>query len=125
MKPNEFIKKIYYGDSGCKKVIIDGWSGSVQIQLDSMFIIKGKSFDYLVDEEINDGFIIFEGVNNFSWSGSFLPNDVVSSISCHSDSANEQGEYSFTVSINHVDSNAHSHEIVLSISATNVSLKRD
>ncbi len=125
MRPNEFIKKIYYGDSGCKQVIIDGWSGSVQIQLDSMFVMKGDSFDYLVDEEINDGFIIFEGVNDFSWSGRFLPNDVINSIFCHSDSTNDRGEYSFTVSISHVDSEAHSHEIILLISATNVSLKRN
>lgn len=124
MQPNELIKKIYYGDSGCKKIIIDGWIGCVQLQLDSMFIMKGNSFDYRVDEEVKDGFIIFEGINNFSWSGSFLPNDVINSITCNSDSANEYGEYGFTVSIYHVDSEAHSHETVLLIVAKNVSLKK-
>lgn len=123
MKPNEFIRKIYYGDSGCKKLIIDGWSGSIQIQLDSIFIMKGDSFNYFVDEEINDGFIIFEGVSNFSWSGNFIPNDLINSISCNSDSPNERGEYSFTVCINHVDSESHSHEVSLLFSATNVSIK--
>jgi len=124
MKPSEIIRKIYYGDSGCKKVIIDGWGGSVTIQLDSMFIMKGDFFDYVVDEEINDGFIVFEGVDCFSWTGELLPNDVINSISCNSDSANEKGKYIFSISVNNVDSSAHSNEIVLSISAASVSVKR-
>lgn len=125
MQPNEFIKKIYYGDSGCKKIIIDGWRGCVNIQLDSIFIMKGEVFNYLVDEEITDGFIIFEGVSSFSWSGRFLPNDVINGIACNSERANEKGEYSFTVSINHVDSESHSHETVLFITAINVLLKKN
>lgn len=122
MKPNELISRIYYGDSGCKKLIIDCWGRCVMIQLDSIFLMKGESFDYLVDEEIIDGFIVFEGVSGFNWSGVFLPNDSVNSIYC--DSINGKGEYEFTLSINHVDSQAHSHEIVLLISASEFSLKR-
>ena len=125
MQPNEFIKKIYYGDSGCKKIIIDGWSRCVKFQLDSIFIMKGGVFNYLVDDEITDVFITFEDVSDFIWSGRFLPNDVINQISCNSEHANEQGEYCFTVSINHVDSESHSHETVLFITARNVSLEKN
>lgn len=124
MKSNEFIKKIYYGDSGCKKIIVDGWNECVKIQLDSVFIMKGNSLNYLVDEEVKDGFLVFEGVSDLSWIGHFVPNDVVNSITCINDSNSQDGKYFFDVSINHVDSDSQSHETILSISARNVSIER-
>lgn len=95
MKLNEFMKKLYYGDSGCKMIVVDGWNECVKIQLDSVFIMKGSSFDYLVDEEVKDGFLVFEGVSDLSWVGRFIPNDVVNSITCSNNIDSQDGKCFF------------------------------
>ena len=124
MKLNEFMKNLYYGHSGCKMIVVDGWNECVKIQLDSVFIMKCSSFDYLVDEEVKDGFLVFEGVIDLSWVGRFIPNDVVNSITCSNNIDSQDGKCFFNVSINHVGSGAQSHETVLSFGATNVSIER-
>jgi hypothetical protein len=120
MKPTELIEKIYFGDSGCKSIIIDCWGGTIKIQLDCFFLLSGKCFDYKKDKEFFDGFIVFDGVEEFSFSSGKIPNDTLNNLTCCDLSSDEVEKYKFTLSIDSVDMNAESSEVLLHIIATSM-----
>lgn len=69
---------MYFGDRACKAVIIDGWKAEVSIQLDCISRVRGDTWNYYRDEDLIDGFIVFEGAKKIEWDpNSKIPNDAV------------------------------------------------
>lgn len=108
MNPFDFLKSVYLGDRACKSIFIDSWDSVVKIGINSISRIRSESgnWDYYTDEDVDDGFLVFEGVSYFSLSPEgLLPNDLVNEVlvrprECGDlweieigvDSANEKGE---------------------------------
>ncbi|MGE6783708.1 DUF6258 family protein [Ensifer adhaerens] len=81
MKPNEFLTSIYLGDRACKAIVLDGWKDEVKIQIDSISRVRGEHWDYYTDEDVDDGFLVFEGVDHVSFDPpGLIPNDVIGEI---------------------------------------------
>jgi len=45
MHPRDFLKTIYLGDRGCKKIIIDGWQGRVLMQVNLISRIRSVTLE--------------------------------------------------------------------------------
>jgi hypothetical protein len=76
--PQDLAKTIYLGDRGCKRIIIDGSRGALSIQVDRISRIRSPSgqWDFYADEDIVDGFIVFDGLERFEFQPQGLvPND--------------------------------------------------
>lgn len=79
MKPDEFLKSIYLGDRACKAIVLDGWREEVKIQIDSISRLRSGTWN--VDENVRDGFLVFEGVDHVSFDPpGRIPNDEIGSI---------------------------------------------
>lgn len=74
MKPDEFLKSIYLGDRACKAIVLDGWNDEVKILIDSISCLRSGTWNY--DENVRDGFLVFEGVDHISFDPpGRIPND--------------------------------------------------
>ncbi|ACP25665.1 hypothetical protein NGR_c19010 [Sinorhizobium fredii NGR234] len=74
MNPDEFLRSIYLGDRACKVIVLDGWKKEVKIQIDSISRLRSGTWNY--DENIHDGFLVFEGVDHISFDPpGIIPND--------------------------------------------------
>ena len=64
----KFIETIYLGDRAVKSIVIDGWQKVVKIQIDCISRIRSQSGDweFYLDEDIEDGFLVFSGVSFFN-----------------------------------------------------------
>lgn len=83
MTPREFIKTIYYGDRACKALLIDTWQSIVKLQVNSLSRIRSITgeWDYYSDEDIDDGYIVFTGVDSIELlNAGHMPNDLINSI---------------------------------------------
>ncbi len=79
MKPDEFLNSIYLGDRACKAIVLDGWREEVKIQIDSISRLRSGTWN--VDENVRDGFLVFEGVDHVSFDPpGRIPNDEIGSI---------------------------------------------
>ncbi|MEI2296767.1 DUF6258 family protein [Ensifer sp. MJa1] len=79
MKPDEFLNSLYLGDRACKAIVLDGWREEVKIQVDS--ISRLRSGPWNVNENVRDGFLVFEGVDHVSFDPpGRIPNDEIGSI---------------------------------------------
>jgi hypothetical protein len=73
MNTNAFLRSIGIGDLACKSILIDSWNKVIRIQGD--WISRPNT------EDIDDGWIVFEGVESCSFDPSGpLPNDMFESI---------------------------------------------
>lgn len=123
MEVEQLIKKLYFGESGCKNIIIDCWAEKIKIQLDSFFLLTGDCFCYQNDQEITDGLIVFSGVKLFSFSNENIPNDSLNEIVVLEKSDSVIGLHKFAISINHIDEHAQSTEVILTILADAISIE--
>lgn len=123
MEVENLIKKLYFGDSGCKNIIIDCWAETIKIQLDAFFLLAGDYFCYQNDQEIIDGFIVFSGVKLFSFSNDNMPNDSLNEIVLLETGNSVEGQHKFAISINHIDANAQSTEVIFTIVADAISIE--
>lgn len=119
MNPQEFLKGIYYGDCGCKNIIIDCWGGHLKIQVDTLFLMKGDLFDYESDREVVDGYIVFEGVDKIYFSGGGFPNDSLNSIVC-SDEVLESGKWNFVINVDSIDESFNVSQVLIHLTASSV-----
>lgn len=65
MTPDEFLRTIYLGDRACKSLVLDGWKNEVKIQIDSISRVRGEAWDFYTEEDVDDGFLVFEGSITF------------------------------------------------------------
>lgn len=64
--PN-FLETIYYGDRGCAAVVIDSWKQEIKIQVaPSLSRVRGPAWNFYTAEDLENGFIVFEGVTSFA-----------------------------------------------------------
>ena len=123
MNPKDFIDTIYLGDRGCKEVYINGWDAQISIRIDKISRIRNTSgeWDYYSKEDIDDGLIVFTGVTGIKLSPSWhIPNDRINYLEL---SETEKEIYTFKFSIDSVDSDALSEEVILEIKASGIHLE--
>ncbi|MEN6306338.1 MAG: DUF6258 family protein [Anaerohalosphaeraceae bacterium] len=119
MKPEQFVKTIYLGDRAVKKIEIDGWNKTVKIQVDEISRIRDSSghWECYNDENITDGYMVFENVSSFTMNPQgYLPNDWIDIISV----IEYEKIFEFTISVGHagiIDGKDKCVEITLSIKA--------
>ncbi|WP_018009397.1 DUF6258 family protein [Sinorhizobium medicae] len=79
MKADEFLESVYLGDRACKAIVLDGWSEEVKIRIDSISRLRSGTWNY--DENVRDGFLVFEGVDHISFDPpGRIPNDEIGAI---------------------------------------------
>ncbi|WP_419904792.1 DUF6258 family protein [Kiloniella sp.] len=125
MNPADFVKSIYLGDRGCKKITYDICLDEFTIQVDTISRIRSESgeWNFYVAEDIIDGLIVFKGVHKvlFDPSG-YPPNDYINYLKIDND---EEGEYCFTLSIGYVspDDPGVNYEIILKVFSKGICLR--
>ena len=126
--PIELAKTIYLGDRACKRVIFDGWEKAISLQIDCISRIRSSSgqWDYYVDEDIEDGLLVFEGVDSFHLEPQgLMPNDWVEIVDVSrgkSSSDEESPGYVATLSLGAVDSEGNGNEVALVVKAASLHL---
>ncbi len=81
MKPHEFLKTIYLGDRACKGLVLDGWNEEVKIHIDAISRVRGDAWNFHTAEDVDDGFLVFEGVDHISFDPpGLIPNDAIGNI---------------------------------------------
>lgn len=96
MNPIDFVDSIYLGDRGCLKIVLDGIKKEIWIQVDNISRIRSPDgkWNYYNDENIENGYIVFEDVYSIDWSGDKrIPNDY---IGCLIAKKREDERYNFT-----------------------------
>lgn len=74
----ELVESIYLGDRGCKAVLIDYERREVRIQIDCISRIRGDKWDFYNDENLEDGFLVFEDVQSIRFEPQgFMINDFI------------------------------------------------
>jgi hypothetical protein len=123
MKPKDFIKTIYLGDRGCKKIEIDGWNEKIRIQVTEISRVRDVSgqWNFYNEENIVDGYIVFSNVKSFVFDPpGFVPNDELEIESIEHIS---EKFYIFVVKIGSIDENADGRCVTLTIGAEEVYLE--
>ena len=68
MPPEELLKTICLGDSGCKGIYIDFWKKKIKLKFDCIARVRcsnGK-WEYYDDENFDDGgYVVFSGVESY------------------------------------------------------------
>lgn len=115
MSPQDFIRTLYLGDRACKGILIDGWNGVAKLQVDRISRVRSDSgnWDFYTDEDVVDGFLVFEGVETLELSNSgHLPNDSINSVEV----VQQHAEHvAIEISIDSVKPDATRHETILRI----------
>ncbi len=121
----EFIKTIYLGDRGCMSLLIDGWNAEVKVQVDSISRVRSDSWDFYVDEDLEEGFLVFEGVSWVSLDPpGVIPNDFINSIEAEPLAGSDHSRYLIVMSIGgSVDPPGATTEVTVRIHATAMALE--
>jgi hypothetical protein len=115
MNPIEFFKTVYLGDRRCKQLIIDGVAAEIRLQIDLISRIRGSQWNYYADEDIPDGFLVFEGVIKFELMPQGpLPNDRIDIVSVSETAV--KGLYRFEFSLDAISA-VDDDEVTLTIIA--------
>lgn len=78
MNPIQFVRSVYLGDRACKSIVIDSWAAEVKVQIDCISRVRGETWDFYNAEDLDDGFIVFEGVRKVEWDpNGLIPNDLI------------------------------------------------
>lgn len=82
-----FLDSIYLGDRACKRIVLDTWKSELLIQVTCISRARGGAWNFDTSEDIDDGYLVFEGVKavRFDPSG-LMMNDLIGDIEIISDS---------------------------------------
>lgn len=122
MKPEEFIKTVYLGDRACKKIELDGWNNVVKIQVNEISRVRDPSgqWNYYNEENITDGYLVFENVSSFTMNPQgYLPNDWIEIASL----TEYENMFEIIFSVGYMGVDVASKEIELTIRAQQIYLE--
>jgi hypothetical protein len=122
MTPPDLLKTIYYGDRGCKSVLVDGWNRRVAVQVTQISRVRSSSgnWDYYTAEDIPDGLLVFTSVNSVRLEPSgAVPNDFINDIRVTEVSDIRSGKklFLFVISVASTDDAGLSTEVMIEIQA--------
>jgi hypothetical protein len=81
MNPAEFLRTIYLGDRACTGIVVASWQDEVKVRVDLISRVRGPTWNYYNDENLEGGAIVFEKVTKLVWDASGrLPNDEIRDI---------------------------------------------
>lgn len=119
----EFLKTIYVGDRACKSIFIDGWNSEVKVQVDCISRVRSKTWQFYADEDLEDGFIVFEGVSSVEFSPSGpVPNDLINDIRIETEECDDEKQR-LVLQIDSVDPEGRRVEVFVRVVATSVALE--
>ena len=123
MDLDEFVNSVYLGDRGLKSIFIDGCNHEVKLQVTCISRVRGSSWDYYTEEDIDDGLIVFEGVTSIAFEPSGLvPNDFINEIRAER-IVNSENRYLVTISVGSVDAGGIHKEVLIRIHADSMALE--
>jgi len=119
----EFLKTVYVGDRALKSIVIDGWGDEVKLQVSCISRVRSSTWDYYTDEDLPDGFLVFEGVTGISFDPSgLIPNDLINDVRVE-ETAGNTALYLVVVCVDAVDATGCRKEIEIRIEATSMALE--
>lgn len=123
MNPTELLESVYLGDRACKSILVDGWNAEVKIQVTCISRVRGKSWDFYTNEDLIDGFLVFEGVKSIAFEPpGIIPNDTINDV-CVEGQDIGTGAYIFDISIDAVDLVGGRTEVKIRIIADSLALE--
>lgn len=104
MTPVEFADTIYLGDRAIKSILLDGWKKEIKIQVDSISRVRGETWNFYVDENLDDGFLVMEGVVSFKLEPcGLIPDDWIELTSVRPTDDNTAFVFEFVAGANRPD----------------------
>jgi hypothetical protein len=125
MSPSEFLRTIYLGDRGCRRIAIDGWNRRVVFEVTCISRIRSASghWDYYTAEDIENGLIVLTGAQSIRFDPAGpIPNDFISEFSVEHGVPGDPDSI-FRLSVGSVDSRAHNTEVHIEVRAKGVHLE--
>ncbi|WP_104663372.1 DUF6258 family protein [Ensifer adhaerens] len=122
MKPDEFLETLYLGDRGCKAVLLDGWNDEVKIQIDLISRKRSETWDFYSAEDVEDGFLVFEGVDYVSFDPpGYVPNDEIGD---RQFLGYDGDRFTLMIELGHCDSTGKYTNVKTTIRAKSVAIER-
>jgi hypothetical protein len=123
MSPDQFLKTVYLGDRACQSIALEGWKKEIKINVDCISRVRGPTWNFYTDEDIKEGFLVFENVQGFKFEPpGFLPNDWIEPVSVNS--LNPEGtQWGIVLSLGAVNDKGESQDVLLHLVAESVSIE--
>ncbi|GAA5786679.1 DUF6258 family protein [Chitiniphilus shinanonensis] len=117
----DFINTIYLGDRAVKSVWIDCWGKEVKVEIDCISRIRGKKWNFYIDEDVVNGRLVFFDVCYVSFGSSGLvPNDYIDDLCAVED---EGGGYLIKLTAGFLGDELHHKDAVMEIKAKSMAIE--
>ena len=123
MNPEQFLKTVYLGDRACQSISLEGWKKEIKIKVDCISRVREQTWNFYIDEDIHEGFLVFENVQGFKFEPpGFLPNDWIEPVSVNSLNPDET-QWEIVLSLGAVNDKGESQNVLLHLVAECVSIE--
>lgn len=123
MSPEQFLRTVYLGDRACQSICLEGWKKEIKIKVDCISRVRGQAWDFYTDEDIYEGFLVFENVQSFKFDPpGFFPNDWIEPVSVSSLNSDDT-QWEIVLSLGAVNDKGESQDVLLHLVAESVSIE--